>query len=313
MRAWLGKMIDALDGMLQQLFLTTIDEITDASQIGFDPPDDKWRSYVASLTIKGQPVNALNVYLVDLKENRVLRSNERTRDLQGGIFTEIAAPRRVDCHYLISAWSGAESTAPADTLDPTVDEHALLYKAIASLMDAEPFIARQIYAPNPLPAGFPDIIADFQLPSTILPVEGFPKLAEFWGATKTVHWKPAIYLIVTLPVVMPVRIAGPMVTTRITEYRVDGHAQTAETWIQIGGTVLASAAGPALPDAWVMLEDNAGNPLQTTTTDSLGHFTFLGLVAGNYQLRVRAQGFAEPLPTPVVVPSPTGSYDLELT
>jgi hypothetical protein len=305
-------MIDALDNMLEQLFLTTIDEITDPSQVGFEPPDDKWRGYVSGLGTGGKAVNALNVYLADVRENRILRSNERVRDFQNGLFTDTPAPRRVDCHYLISAWSSATANLP--TVEPTVDEHALLYKTIASLMDAEPFIASQIYGSAGLPAGFPAIIADFQLPSVILPVEGFPKLAEFWGATKTVHWKPAVYLIVTLPVVLPLTIAGPMVTTRIAEYQFVGSGQTVETLIQVGGSVVAAASGNPLPGAWLMLEDSSGSPLKTTTTSADGHFTFGGLTAGNYQLRVRAQGFQEPIPPiKVAVPSPTGSYDVQLT
>jgi hypothetical protein len=303
-------MIDALDNIIGQLFLTTIDEITSSSQIGFEPPDDKWRAYVSNLGTGGKPVNALNVYLADLKENRVLRSNERVRDFQNGLFTETPAPRRVDCHYLISAWSSATANLP--TVEPTVYEHALLYKAVASLMDAEPFVATQIYGSAGLPMGFPDIIADFQLPSTILPVEGFPKLAEFWGATRTVHWKPAIYLIVTLPVVLPLKIAGPMVTTRIAEYEFIGGTQIVETLIQIGGSV--TSGGKSLVGAWVMLEDSNKIPVKTTNTDSDGHFTFGGLAAGNYFLRVRAQGHAEPLnPIPITVPSATGSYDVQLT
>jgi hypothetical protein len=304
-------MIDALDNMLEQLFLTTIDEITDPSQVGFEPPDDKWRSYVSGLGTGGKAVNALNVYLTDLRENRILRSNERIRDFQNGFYNETPVPRRVDCHYLISAWSSATANLP--TVEPTVDEHALLYKTIASLMDAEPFVASQIYGSAGLPTGFPAIIADFQLPSTILPVEGFPKLAEFWGATKTVHWKPAVYLIVTLPVVLPLKITGPMVTTRIAEYQFSSNGPIVETMIQIGGSVTAAATGQPLTVAWVMLEDNAGTPLTTTTTDIYGHFTFTGLSAGNYFLRVRAQGFAEPAPISITVPSATGSYDVQLT
>jgi hypothetical protein len=305
-------MIDSLSKAIRELFVTSIDEITDPSQVGFEPPDDKWRGYVSGLTVAGKTVNALNVYLVDLKENRMLRSNERIRDFQNGMFTESPAPRRVDCHYLISAWSPATANLP--TVEPTVDEHALLYKTVAALMDAEPFIPRQIYGPGGLPAGFPMVIADAQLPSTILPVEGFPKIAEFWGATKTVHWKPAIYLIVTLPVAMPLQITGPMVTTRFAEYRTIGEAQLMETLVQIGGSVIKAVDGTALAGAWLLLEDATGKPFQTATTDPEGHFTFTGLTSGNYKLRVRAQGFAEPVPPiPVVVPSPTGSYDVQLT
>jgi hypothetical protein len=300
-------MIDALDNMLQQLFITSIDDITDPSQVGFEPPDDKWRNYVTGLKN-----NALNVYLVDLKENRMLRSNERVRDFQNGMFTETPAPRRVDCHYLISAWSSVTGDPP--TVEPTVEEHELLYKATAALMDAEPFVPSQIHAGGPLADQFPPEFADDELPSTILPVEGFPKLAEFWGATKTVHWKPAVYLIVTLPVVLPLKITGPMVTTRIAEYQMNGNGEIVETLIQIGGSVVAQVSGQPLPGAWLLLEDNSGNPLKTATTDAAGHFTFGGLTAGNYKLRVRAKGFNEPVPPiTVVVPSPTGVYDVQLT
>lgn len=298
--------LEGLDDMLKQLFATSIDVITNGdTQIGFVPPNEDWQQYV-STSLKEV---ALNVYLVDLKENRILRSNERVRDFQNGMFTETAAPRRMDCHYLISAWSPATGSQP--TLEPTKDEHALLYKAVTALMDAEPFIARQIFG-GTLPSNFPDIIADAELPSVILPVEGFPKLAEFWGETKTVHWKPAVYLIVTLPVVLPLTIAGPMVTTRIAEYEFVGSGQIVETLIQIGGSVVAAASGNPLPGAWLMLEDSAGNPLQTTNTGADGHFTFGGLTAGSYQLRVRARGFAQATPT-IQVPSPTGNYDVQLT
>jgi protocatechuate 3,4-dioxygenase beta subunit len=100
-----------------------------------------------------------------------------------------------------------------------------------------------------------------------------------------------------------------MVTTRITEYRHAGQAETAETWIQIGGRVLD--AGAPVPGAWVRLETPAGEPLQTTKTNGMGQFTFSGLQAGNYQLNWRAEGFPAPAaPRPIEVPSPTGGYDL---
>ena len=298
-------MIEFLDQMLRQLFVNSVDEIVDPSQVGFDPPDDKWRNYVSGLNVNGTPVDALNVYLVDLRENRTLRSNERVRDLRDGTFSEAPRPRRMDCHYLISAWSSA--AAATDQLTPAFDEHELLYNVTAALMNAEPLIPSQIYGPGGLPAGFPDVIADAELPSIVLPVEGFPKLAEFWGATKTVHWKPAVYLIVTLPVVLQPKVAGPMVTTRITDYRTSGGSQV-ETWIQIGGTVL-TATDP-VPGAWVRIEDSGGAPIATTTSDENGRFTFVRLRAGDYTLRVRAQGFAEKT-RPIHVPSPTGDYDVQ--
>jgi hypothetical protein len=295
-------MIDYLDDMLRQLFMNTISDITAASQVSFEPPDDDFRSQV-----KTNGKLALNVYLTDLRENRVLRSNERVRISQNGIVSEIQAPRRMDCHYLISAWSPATASG---AVEPTEDEHLLLYKVITSLMDAEPFVPSQILVPAVLPSYW-DLIADQQLPSVILPVEGFPKLAEFWGATKTVHWKPGVYLIVTLPVVMPTLVAGPIVTTTITDYPQIGSTQVAEVLLQIGGSILSGAPPAPVVGAWVRLEDSGGNSVDLETTDASGHFLFDSLQGGTYTLRVRAPGFAEGSRT-FLVPSATGNYDVQL-
>ena len=302
-------MIHHLDNLLRHLFLAQIDEITSEDQVGFQPPDEDWRGHVTNLER-----NALNVYLVDLRENRQLRSNERVRAVQNGIVSETPAPRRVDCHYLITAWSPAEAT-PA--VEPTLDEHALLAAVTGVLMQNESLIPREVYAPDPLPTTFPPEVADAELPTSVLPVEGFPKLAEFWGTMGANHpWKPAVYLVVTIPVILRTEIAGPMVTTRITEYRQTGRPETAEVWIQIGGHVLD--ATNLLPDgapapvaaAWVRLEDLAGTALQTTKTNAMGRFTFGQLRPGEYQLRWRATGHPAPDPRPIEVPSSSGEYDL---
>jgi hypothetical protein len=63
--------------------------------------------------------------------------------------------------------------------------------------------------------------------------------------------------------------------------------------------------------AWVRLEEQAGTPLQTTTTNADGRFRFENLRQGPYALRVRAQGFAEVRPN-IEVPAPTGNYDVNL-
>lgn len=297
-------MIDYLDDMLRQLFLTTVSSITDPSQVSFEPPNDDFRSQVQT---SGKLT--LNVYLADLRENRMYRTNERMTTLQNGIFIDGQSPRRVDCHYLISAWSPATSNPP--TVEPTVDEHLLLYQTTTALVDAEPFVPSNILIPATLPPYW-DLIADEQFPSVILPVEGFSKLAEFWGATRTVHWKPVVYLVVTLPVVMPNLIAGPMVTATISEYELSGDAVPAETLIQIGGSVITGAPPRPITGAWVQLEDSVSTPMATTTTAVDGHFTFGSLLQGNYILRVRAQGFAEATRA-IPVPSSTGDYDVPLS
>lgn len=302
-------MIAHLDNLIRQLFLSRIDEIKDESQVRFQPPDDDWRTYVKNLTVGGNPVNALNVYLADLRENRLLHSNERVRDFQNGMPNDTPRPRRIDCHYLISAWSPATAAA---NVEPTTDEHALLYKAAGTLMKAEPLIAANVYAPNPLPVNFPPEIADVELPTTILPVDGFPKIAELWGTFGTIHpWRPMVYFIATLPVILSREILGPMVTARITEYRQTGSSAISDIVIEIGGTVTTNA-GQAVANAWVRIEDTAAKPIAVTTSDENGRFIFGGLQQGAYVLRVRAAGFNETVRN-VDVPSLTGNYDVQLT
>ena len=113
---------------------------------------------------------------------------------------------------------------------------------------------------------------------------------------------------VTVPVELLREVAGPMVTTRITEYRQLGFPETAEVWVQIGGRVLDKAV--TVPGAWVRLETTAGEPLQTTETNELGRFTFSDLRPGLYQLRTRATRLGEVERKNVEVPTNTGEYDL---
>ena len=89
-------MIDHLDNVLRTLFLTRVPGLTSETQVRFDPPDENWRNIVATLTVNGDPVNALNVYLVDLRENRDLRANERVRSVAEGIVTVKSVAFRFD-------------------------------------------------------------------------------------------------------------------------------------------------------------------------------------------------------------------------
>lgn len=305
-------MIDHFDNILRDLLLARVSGLTDESQVRFQPPDDDWRTHVTNLTVDGQPANALNVYLADLRENRKLRSNARTRSVENGMVSDDPAPARVECHYLISAWSPANVTL---AVEPTLDEHALLYETLAVLMNEAPLNPSRIYpAGSAALAAVPELIRTVDLPTQVLPVESFPKLAEFWGTMGTNHrWKPVLYLVVTLPLALRREVAGPMVTTRITEYRQTGRPETAEVWIQIGGHVLDATVDPPVPvpDAWVRLEDPVGTPLQTTTTNELGRFSFGDLQPGTYRLQWRAEGHSVPAaPRTVEVPSPSGEYDL---
>jgi hypothetical protein len=300
-------LLDYIDNMLRQLFITQVPGIASPLQVRFQPPDDDWRTYVSTL---GQV--ALNVYMVEMRENRMLRSCGRTRDVNLGVVTETPLPRYVDVQYLITAWDPA---VPTPAVEPSIVEHELLWGVTSALMDADPLTPNKIYFPLPLPIGFPALIENAELPTTILPAQGFGKHAEFWGTMPGHHhpWRPAVLLGVTLPVLQPMIVTGPMVTTRITEYRLSSGARGVEMWAEIGGTVTdASVSPPAeVVGAWVAIDDAAGSELGNTTTDAQGRFIFNQLRPGSYQLRFVA---ANHPPTParsITVPSPTGEYNLQ--
>lgn len=295
-------MLKLLDKLLRDLLVGHNIGLT-PSQIWFEPPVPNWRSALGNTNDI-----ALNIYLVDLRENRKLRSNERGRTDLNGVIIEQPAPARMDCHYLISAWHPG-----LPPIEPTQDEHLLLYNVAAILVNQGALNPSRVYTANPLPPDdWPLAFFDADFPIIVGPVEGFAKLSEFWTSMGSgSFWRPVLYLVVTVPIELVQIVAGPMVTTRITEYRQYDRPETAEVWVQIGGTVLDST-GNAVAKAWVRLETTSAEPLQTTETDIKGRFTFSNLRAGRYQLNVRASGLGELKPQKVIdVPSPTGEYDVK--
>lgn len=177
-------MIDFLNETLRQLFLGSVAEIESATQVSFEFPDEDFRSQVKT---NGKTV--LNVCLVELKENRTAARGSNWPSADAALL------RRIDCHYLISAWSPATKS-----VEPTLDEHALLYKALAALMRTEPLSPLKVFGATQPPTNFPHGFLNSSLPTMVLPVEPYGKTAEFWNATRSVHWKPTIHLVVTLPV-----------------------------------------------------------------------------------------------------------------
>jgi hypothetical protein len=296
-------MIDYLDRMIAQIIH---DQVDSSLFIGFQAPDDDWRTKA----IPGN-ANAVNIFLIELRENRRLRSNERVRTILNGDVTEQPAPRRVDCHYLITAWSPASVTPQVDS---TFDEHALLHAIASAIANTDPFVALDIFATSGIPPGLPAVLLDAPLPVTLLPVDGFHKYAEFWGTMGRHHqpWKPAIYAVVTLPLVLAAQHAGATVTTAMLDFLQSGVVGDDEMLSDIGGTLWDMATPPnPIALGWVELLTPTGTRLQLANSDASGRFVFTGVPSAAYRMRATSAA-AGPVIRDIDVPSPTGEYDLQV-
>ncbi|MBB5429127.1 hypothetical protein HDG40_007322 [Paraburkholderia sp. JPY158] len=302
-------MIPLLDNLLRQLFRTSIlhnglPVLVKDAQLGFQPPDDDWRT----LVFLNNDLS-LNVYLVDMRENRKLRTNERERMVQGSDVFEVPPPRRVDCHYLISAWSPAKAS-PA--VDPTLDEHGLLAETARVLGAHDELDPVAIYALSNPPQLPPPPIADERFPLTLLPVEGFPKYAEFWGTMGDKNrWKPCIYTVITVALKEQPLWVGPMVTTTFTRTFVRDNPATENTRFHIGGIVYDNAVPPQpVALAWVELLNPTNQRIAFTRADALGRFVFADVAAGAWQVRASAMPQGISPARAITVPEPTGNYDI---
>lgn len=304
-------MLTDLNTTLRHLLRSRVSQLIDDTQIRFEPPDDAWRTYLSGLSIDGSPAIALNVYLIEVRENRDLRSNRRTRSARDGIVTVSVAPQRIDCHYWLTAWSGATASA---SVEPTLEEQQLLYDVTATFMNTE-LRPRAVFAPNPLPAGFSVVIADEALPFEVVPPEGHPKIPEIWSTFST-PYRPGVHLVVTLPVVLDRPAISHEVTTSLVDARPTvGIPSGLDRRARIAGRVLDSRhplpdGSPApVGNATIVLLTRTGLAVTQTLSSSAGEFTFGNLAPGPYRLRTSTPGLGTMI-NDIEVPSPSGLYDL---
>src|SRR5262245_40002301 len=119
-------MINPLDDLLRDLIQSRIAGLAGPTQVGFAPPNADWKAAVVAAAEE-----RVNLYLYDLRENTQLRTNDRDRKPRNSGFVDTLPSPRLDCTYLVTAWSPVAVT-PA--LEPSRDEHNLLYEVLARLM-----------------------------------------------------------------------------------------------------------------------------------------------------------------------------------
>jgi hypothetical protein len=306
--------IDPLDGMLRDLIQSRVTGLIGPTQVGFAPPNADWK---AAVVAAGE--ERFNLYMYDVRENVELRSNERETVVKQGVVTQNMPSPRLDCTYLVTAWS---PVAVTPFLEPSRDEHKLLYKALAVFMQFRPLVAAEVYA-TAVPSGM-DLptfsaaaapLVEQPLPVQVALPDTVKEPMEFWTTMK-VDWRPAIHLTVTIPVVLDEPdLEYPMVTTLTSGYIPIGTFGSTETIVAVGGRVLQALDDAPVDGAWVQIAGQSPPALtalrQRVITGADGRFVFSRLPKGRYQLRAVA-GLVDKKSALFDVPLAGGNYDMHL-
>ena len=263
-----------------------------SADISFDTPEK-------GFTPKQGDV-AINLFLYEVKENRELRQPTPDRELSNGRGVRRRAPLRVDCTYMVTAWSNITNQ------DNVANAHRLLGQAF-NWLSRFPIIPDHYF---PSRAGWTGAATLFAPPTMVAQMDGAKSAGEFWSALG-IPPRPYFNLIVTICMDLDQSVGDSIVTTVSSRYYQAGNAASAEELVMIGGTVRDSGGNP-VADAWVRLEPpNPLVPSQIRVTDAAGHFIFEDVARGaGYTLRARAQGHPENQVPNVEVPALSGEYDV---
>lgn len=250
------------------------------AQIVFDRPDEKFTPNQTSV----------DLFLYDIRENLQLRNNEPIVERNNGEAVIRQPPCRIDCSYLVTAF-------PIGGTELPLQEHRLLAQGLRVL-------ARHPTIPSEFLKG--DLVGQVPpLPLVAPQVDGLKNPAEFWSAMST-QLRPSFSVKATISVPVFPDATSYLVTA--TDTGIDpGSGTVEETFLAVGGRVLAAADGSPITGAVVDIMD-AG---LRAWTDEDGRYSFSRLPRGNRTFRVAAVGFQ--LHTQVlVVPGRTEDYVFEL-
>ena len=233
---------------------------------------------------------AINLFFYEVKENRDLREPAPIRDAsQPGVRRR--APLRVDCAYMVTAWSNITNQ------DNVKNAHQLLGEAFKWL-SRFPVVPEQFVQAGGLTGQL------YEPPTMVAQMDGAKSAGEFWSALG-IPPRPYFNLIVTICMDLDLAVEDAIVTTISSTYQ-GNDPDGAEARMMVGGTV-RNVQGDPVADAWVRLEPQG----ETQVTDAQGRFIFERVVRGQpVTLRTRAQGYQEKSRTFAEVPSLTGEYDL---
>jgi len=270
-------MINDLDETLRRLLVEDLPIKNGEVDIKFDLPRREWTARLSKPT--------LNLYLYDMRENKDLRDTDWIieRD-EGGRAVKRQPARRMDLSYTITAW-----TANVE------DEHRLLTRVLRALFQYKTLPEDRLQ--GDLEGEELPLYTRVSDPGTM------PDAFELWTVLDN-ELKPAVNLVVTLPIDPHITLTGPVVRTKIIRtHRIEAPELPPDTMTQIAGRVLRQGTTEGLSGAAVIIEDTGF----AAVTDEAGRFAFSGVPAGEHRLVVQIDGVKKE--RAIVIPGT--DYDVE--
>lgn len=193
-------------------FAPPLTELLNAEK-SFITPDKAFGTALAKATV--------NLFLYDVKENRDLRDPTPILEKVGNTFVRRQPPVRVDCSYIVTAWSKDAND------NQVIEEHRLLAQALMWLTRF-PTIPAQYLQGNMTTQPYPLVM-------WVAQIDPNKNAGEFWDAL-AIPPRAAFYLTVTVAMELGLADSGALVTTRFTDLT-PAAPTAAETMVQIGGYV----------------------------------------------------------------------------
>src|SRR6266540_1687665 len=187
-------MLDDLDETLKTLLIDELPQVIekierDGFDISFDVPNREFKSRLAKPT--------LCVYLYNIQENRDLRGRTWERNHQNGSVATRRPPVRLDCSYMITAWS-----------NEVEDEHRLLTGA-ARVLFRNPVLPRAL-----LQGALADGI---EITTEVAQPESFKDIVDIWSVLDN-DLRPSVRVTVTVPLDVDREYVTPQVKERELRY-----------------------------------------------------------------------------------------------
>ncbi|WP_457594725.1 Pvc16 family protein [Hydrogenimonas sp.] len=259
-------MIKKIDELLETyLFYELGEPDSSVLEFSFELPDRKWSDGIDQDTV--------NLYLLDIDENRELRKNEWERRYEGTEVRSSKPPAMVDLYYIVTLY--AKPSDPAK-------EHDLLGRVVTALYRFDS-VAKEGFGFTP----------ELEHVAGSVSLELFPKSyiddrlgLQLWSAIDQ-SARPLVLLRVTTPFDLSLERGGGIVRSKEISF-----VPLKERLYAVSGRVVSEAAGVLvpLPGAEVELKEGAQR-LQMRRCDAKGRFALMRIPEKPLSLVVTAEGY----------------------